>query len=97
NKERVERKSPERLPHSLDDVVSLFTERGYRSDPESFYNYFQANGWVQGKSRAPIKDWKAAASNWEKREKEFAAERAGPVTNKQNDSFDVSYLDDIAD
>lgn len=36
------------------------------TDPERFFDFFSSNGWkVSG--RAPMKDWKAAARNWLRR------------------------------
>ena len=36
------------------------------SDPDRFFDFFSSNGWkVSG--RAPMKDWKAAARNWLRR------------------------------
>lgn len=36
------------------------------TDPDRFFDFFSSNGWkVSG--RAPMKDWKAAARNWLRR------------------------------
>ena len=52
------------------EVLAFFAEK--KSDQgEAFFDHFTANGWVQGKARAPIKDWRAAARNWIRRAPEF--------------------------
>jgi hypothetical protein len=39
-------------------------------DPERFWNYYEANGWVQGNSKKKIKNWKAAVVTWERNARE---------------------------
>lgn len=52
----------------VDDVDSFFKENGFdfntRDQAERFVDYYEANGWTQGKSCKPLKSWKAAARNW---------------------------------
>jgi hypothetical protein len=65
----------QRIPLSLEEAVQLFVERGYvnaTTEAEAFWNHYQANGWVIGRGRAPCRDWKAAAANWNKNAKEWA-------------------------
>ena len=42
-------------------------EKSLHGDPEAFFDYYQANGWMAGKNH--MKDWKAAARNWSRRER----------------------------
>jgi len=35
-------------------------------DPEAFFDHYTANGWIVGKAKARMKDWKAAVRNWER-------------------------------
>ena len=51
---------------SLQDVIEYCREKGYRMNPEEFIDHYDANGWKVG--RTPMKDWKAAVRNWERRE-----------------------------
>lgn len=75
---------------SLADVVEYCHGRGGRVDPSEFFDFYEANGWVQGKGKA-IKDWQAAVRNWERRKAEFAKPEpsmAGkPLTPDQYDSW----------
>lgn len=55
------------LKPTVEDVRAYCTERKNTVDPEQFYDYYEANGWTQGKGK-PIKDWKACVRTWEKNE-----------------------------
>lgn len=55
---------------SLDDVKRFFFENGFVSDPAQFYDHYSANGWLIG-GKSKMKDWNAAARNWERRQNEF--------------------------
>lgn len=48
----------------LMDVESYCRERGNGIDPQTFIDYYEANGWIVGKTK--MKDWKAAVRNWER-------------------------------
>lgn len=55
---------------TLEEVRRYWETAGLRGDPSSFFDHFESNGWrVSGK--APMKDWKAAARNWSRREEQF--------------------------
>jgi hypothetical protein len=41
---------------------------------QKFFDHYAACGWVQGKGRKPIKDWRAAVRTWEGREDGVALE-----------------------
>lgn len=45
-------------------------------DCHRFCDYFDANGWVVGKGRAPMKDWRAAMRNWKRMSREFRPAKA---------------------
>lgn len=55
-------------PPTLDEVQRYCRERGNNIDTQRFYDYYAANGWVQGRGK-PIKDWRAAVRLWEKQER----------------------------
>lgn len=58
------------VPPSVEDVRAFCEEKGYAIDAEYFVNYYEQGGWVYGKSRIPMKSWKAAVSQWAARDKE---------------------------
>ena len=48
---------------TLEEVRAYCQERNKGVNPETFYNYYDANGWKFG--RIAMKDWKAAIRYWE--------------------------------
>lgn len=52
------------VPPTIEEVAAYIREKCYRIDAKAFVAHYTANGWVQGKARAPIKDWKAAVVTW---------------------------------
>jgi hypothetical protein len=46
-------------------------------DAGLFLDHYDTIGWVVGKIRAPMKDWKAAARKWARNAKEYAASSNG--------------------
>ena len=52
---------------TIQEVRDYCAERKNTIDPERFFDFYEANGWVQGKGK-PIKDWKACVRTWERKE-----------------------------
>ena len=50
-------------PPDFSEVQAYCQERGKGVDPERWFNYYTANGWMVGKNK--MKDWKAAVRTWE--------------------------------
>lgn len=50
---------------TLEEVKEYCLERNNNVDAETFIDFYEANGWVQGKGK-PIKDWKACVRTWER-------------------------------
>lgn len=62
--------SPRRFrPPSLEDVANYCKERENSVNPERFFDYYAAQGWVLSNGNK-MKDWKAAVRTWEKKRKE---------------------------
>lgn len=60
-------------PKDRSECQAYFVEIG--SSPmtaDTFFDHFEANGWRQG-GRTALRDWKAAARNWWRRDGEFVA------------------------
>lgn len=56
------------VPPSVEDVRAYCLSRANGINPESFIDYYTANGWKVG--RNPMRDWRAAVRQWEQRRKE---------------------------
>jgi len=55
-------------PPTLQEVKQYCRERKNSVDPETFIDFYTANGWVQSRGKK-IKDWQACIRTWEKRER----------------------------
>ena len=53
-------------PPTIEEIKAYCKERNNNIDAEAFFDYYTANGWVQGNKDKPLKDWKAAVKLWEK-------------------------------
>ena len=51
---------------TLEEIKAYCEERKSNIDPSAFFDYYQRNGWVYGKNKTPIKDWKACVRTWER-------------------------------
>lgn len=71
----------------FDDVLSYFIEKGFQEEAENYYNYYQSNGWMVGRTK--MKDWKAAAANWIKR----SQTQFKPKSNGTNGSAKKSFTE----
>lgn len=71
-------KSPEKrkrfVPPTPEEVNTYCSERSNGIDPQTFIDYYAANGWMVGKGK--MKDWKAAVRTWENRRKEEPPKRS---------------------
>lgn len=68
SKERKERKEKELkniIPPPIDEFKKYCLEKGV--DDAVFYNHYEANGWVVGKTK--MKNWQATVCNWAARDK----------------------------
>lgn len=51
-------------PPTLEEVAAYCKERNNGVDPQKWYDFYSAKGWMIGKNK--MKDWKAAVRTWEK-------------------------------
>jgi hypothetical protein len=72
-----------RVIPTLEEVVSFWKAESLKGDPDSFFLYYETNGWMQGKDK-PIKNWQMAARGWSCREPSYAktsSSRLRPIAN----------------
>ena len=77
-------------PPSLGEVQAYCRERDNGIDPERFLDYYQANGWTQGRGK-PIRDWRAAVRTWEGRKDDGFAGNVKTGAKQAAKRFDVQY------
>ncbi len=69
-KEKEKRESRRFTPPTLEDVSHYMLERNvinYNVEAEKFVDYYASIGWVVGRAKNKMKDWKAAVRNWTKK------------------------------
>lgn len=49
---------------TIEEIQAYIDERGNSIDAEYFYDYYESNGWMVG--RTNMKDWKATIRRWER-------------------------------
>ena len=57
---------------SVDEIRDYCVERGNTINPEDFFNSNETKGWVVGRNKTPMKDWKAAVRTWESNQQKFS-------------------------
>lgn len=65
---------------TLEEIKAYCEETSSTIDPQSFFDYYSKIGWVYGKNKTPIKDWKACVRIWERNER-----KSDTVHNKGDD------------
>ena len=51
------------VPASAGDVAAFVLDNNLDVDPDAFWNYYEANGWVT-KAGTPVRNWKALCRTW---------------------------------
>lgn len=64
---------------TLEEVKEYCLERNNNIDAQYFIDYYTKIGWVYGKNRIPIKDWKSCIRTWENNNKKTILEKEKPV------------------
>ena len=54
-------------PPTVEEIGAYCRERRNGVDPQRFFDFYAAKGWMVGKNR--MKDWKAAVRTWENQER----------------------------
>lgn len=76
------------VPPTLDEIKSFFNEQHLNGDADQFYCFYSSNGWKVG--RNPMKDWRAAARGWSKKEKDFTSKRNAPKDYRKDVPFSAA-------
>ena len=73
-------------PPTLQEVTLYITEKKIPNvNPETFYYYYEANGWLIGKSK--MKSWRSAVSNWSARDKSKKQNYKHPANDVLDDDL----------
>lgn len=66
---------------TLEEIRQYCQSRQNNVDPEQFFNFYEAKGWMIGKSH--MKDWRAAVRTWEQRQS-APGRRISPITRSES-------------
>ena len=100
NHEDVGDKSPRATKRFIKPSVDELTEymKTIFADPkvaiveaDKFFNFYSANGWVVGRAKANMKDWKAACRNWRSNWDGINQARASPTPSKHTGFNERDY------
>lgn len=58
-------------PPTIEEIKDFAEDNGLNFDVGAFFDHYESNGWKVG-GKATMKDWKAAARNWCRRESNFS-------------------------
>lgn len=58
---------------TLEEVRSLFQEKGCPAEAEKFFDYYESNGWRVGKN--PMKNWRSSVANWLRHSEVYGTQR----------------------
>lgn len=90
--QKVRQDESRRRPYSSDEVFEYFNKMGYpfdhREEADKLWDFYEANGWVQGKQGKPIRDWKAAARNWARNVKTYEPVKKGYSMQDYAEAFE---------
>lgn len=70
------------VPPTLEEVREYIKQKRYNIDPDHFWNYQEARGWMMGQSK--IKNWHCAIATWIKKQK-----KDNPVLVQQEKSMEI--------
>lgn len=80
-------------PPSRDEVRQFFELNSLNGDYDAFFDFYESNGWKVGKNQ--MKDWKASARNWSRRQSEFDRGESQKQSQRKSIHGRIESLDEI--
>ncbi len=97
NKPQSESQSPteaQKIAPTREQVRNFFKKRGFKSNPDEFFNFYESNGWRVGQN--PMKNWQSSAENWELRVKRETKPQKAEEEPRRYGDFDVHEVFKLA-
>lgn len=79
-------------PPTLENVIGYCREKGLNVDAQRFIDYYESVGWKVGKTRKPMKDWKAAVRNWDRQDRAEDKPFKTRFHNHEQQTYDFDSL-----
>ena len=81
---------PQRMEKpTIEEIKEYCREKNYKINAESFFNYYESNGWKIG-GKTAMKNWRAAVQSWVAREK-----KGGTLWNKDSTDADTEQYENM--
>ena len=77
---------------TVEEIAAFCKEKKYNVNAQTFFNYYEANGWKVG--RNAMKSWQAAVQNWNAREKS-GGKAAGTMWENNSTDADTAGYEDL--
>lgn len=75
---------------TLEECMAYASDKSYHWDVGRFFDYYEACGWKVGNK--PMKDWKAAMRNWNRRESEQYGNTSLSIAGKdENNRYGITF------
>ena len=91
NKESREQSSRFKPP-TIEEVKAYCLERNNSVNPQRFIDYYSSIGWLVGKDKKPMKDWKAAVRNWESWEDNKKGDKNNVDQSQRNEYYSTTDI-----
>ena len=92
-KEKPKKKREDFRKPTKEEISDYCKQELYEIDTDAFWDHYETCGWVVGKNK-PMKNWKAAVRQWNRRQGEFAKEI--PKEESKRSSFDTDTFFEAA-
>lgn len=97
NSETAARKKREQfIKPTVEEIEKFAHEYNLtKLDPQYFYDYYESNGWMVGKNH--MKDWKATAKNWNRRQFSTNRQRGNAIKmpDYMREQVDAKTFEDL--
>lgn len=91
NDKYIKEKKARFTPPTLEELKAFIVTNNLKLDAERFLDYYESIGWKVGKN--PMKDWKATARNWSRKNQEDETTVGGKTAGAdQLDEIEKIYL-----
>jgi len=78
-------------PPTLQEVRDYIAQKDYPVDPDQFFNFYEAKGWMIGKNK--MKNWHAAVRTWLSKNKTKLYPITGKICSKEGCGLPAVYKD----
>lgn len=79
------------IPPTVEEVEAYCIANGYDVNATKFVNYYSSIGWVVGKAKTPMKDWKASVRTWVANSTKYSGNNQQPTQKKGMVEYPSAY------